>query len=123
MCTRDEKDNPHYSFKVKSALVDDFGIEIKVNVRSSSIDNRFTRNLYCYFVDDSQPQNAMNFSLENLKQIAYGLTILDFNGQARKESGIALDYLRSSIFTLSHPTNLNELFVEVPTTKDSEQGE
>ncbi|PDZ86092.1 DUF2278 family protein [Bacillus toyonensis] len=123
ICTRDEKDNPHYSFNVKSALADDFGIEIKVNVRSSSTDNAFTRNLYCYFSDDFQPQNAMNFSLENLKQLAYGLTILDFNGQVRKESGIALDYLRSSIFILGQPTNLNELFVEVPTTRDSEEGE
>jgi uncharacterized protein YukJ len=123
VCKPDRKDTPHYSFHIKSALEDEHSIEVIINVRSEDKRKRFTRNLYCFFTENFEPANAVDFSLEKLKQLPSGLTILDFNAEARKKSEIAIDYVRSNLFDVNNGERLDALFTELPTTQVNEKEE
>ncbi|WCK54970.1 DUF2278 family protein [Aneurinibacillus sp. Ricciae_BoGa-3] len=117
VCKPDRKDTPHYRFTVKSASEDERGIEVIINVRSGDKRKSFSRNLYCYFTENFDPLHAKNFSFEKLKQLPPGLTVLDFDLESRKKSGIALDYVRSNLFNISPAHRLDAVFKELPTTQ------
>lgn len=108
----------HYHFRIKAENLyigpeklyfHNRSIEIQVNVRSH--EGRKTPKLEYLFKEDFRSQDAEKFSFDELQKLEYGIKIFNYEQEENKGNRIALDYIRSNLFSVNE-------FNSVPSTSD-----
>lgn len=108
----------HYYFKIHAETLyieeekfpfNNGNIEVQVNVRSH--EGRKTPKLEYLFKEDIKVEDEKKFSLKELSRLDYGIKIFNYDQEENKENTIALDYIRSNLFSMDE-------FKSVPTTSD-----
>jgi len=123
---KDLKKGCHYHFKVKAESIkikekdfqfEDREIDIKINIMSRGNSKSKQENIkktLCILKEDFKIQINEKFSLEDLRNLDYGIKVFDYEEKENIKSKVAIDYIRSDLFAMdefemfSDTNSLNE---------------